>query len=245
LLLYFLYKRRWKLAAGALVGLVIFVLLIPGLYLGFQKAIDMHVAWYHMLVEPYARQGWVTVEVANQSLYGSIVRNLSNAGILSVERMSPEQSLAAGMEDMARPITVAGKLIRPAITVGFLAALGWFCRGRSSRNLASWLEVGLVLLAMLLMGERTWKHHATTLPIVYLAFWYVLTCLPVSDKLRSWMVAGLAVQFVLLVIGGEGFFGDEMAERMLEKGFFCWGLMLAAIQTAVLLEAVRRPPIRA
>ena len=251
LLLYFLYKRRWRICLGAAIGLAIFVLIIPGAYLGFQKSIDEHVAWYHMLVEPYAKDGWVTLEIANQSLYGALVRVLSNAGVLSVERMPMEKAMAVGMEDMARPVSVAGKLIRPAISLGGLVCLGWLCRKGARRSgtasspktdssLEDWMELSLVLLAMLLMGERTWKHHATTLPIVYLAMWYGLTCWPLSEKFRSTMVAGLAVQFVLLVIGGEGFFGDRIADQMLEGGFFCWGLVLAAVQTAMLLIKIRR-----
>src|SRR5206468_3080023 len=159
------------------------------------------------------------------------VRILSSAGLLSIEPMPSELAMVVGMQDMARPISVAGKLIRPAITLGFLVALAWLCRNpvgtrgprdqgtRGTKDRESearraglepliprtlepsapwtldpslWLEFSLVLLAMLLMGERTWKHHATTLPIVYLSMWYALTCMPLSEGFRAKMVIGLA-----------------------------------------------------
>ncbi|MBI5762568.1 MAG: DUF2029 domain-containing protein [Planctomycetes bacterium] len=242
LLVYFLYKRQWKVALGAAIGLALVFLIIPSLYLGFARNIELHRNWYHMLAEPYARHGWATIEIANQSLYGVLLRILSNAGLLSIEHMTVNQAMEIGMEDMARPVTALGNLIRPCITIGVLGSLAWFCRHRVQRraDVRIWLEFALVLVAMLLMGERTWKHHATTLPIVYLAVWYVLTCLPWSPRFRAGCVAALAVQFAFLVAGGEGFLGDRLAERMLDGGIFCWGLLICGLQIAVMLVASQR-----
>jgi len=237
LLLYFAYKRQWRVCVGALAGLLVFVMVAPALYLGFATNLTYLRSWFDMLVAPYALHGWVTMEIANQSLYGVLLRILSNAGLLSIDHMSAEQAMAAGMEEMARPTTMPGGLIRPLITVAMLGSLAWLCRhrGRSRQDPAAWLELSLVLLAMLLMGERTWKHHATTLPIVFLTLWYVLTCFPWSDRFRAGFVTGLGIQVFLLVFGGEGLWGDVLADRLLDGGIFCWGLLLAALQTAILL----------
>lgn len=246
LLVYFLYKRQWKVCFGTAIGLALVFLVIPSLYVGFSKNIELHRNWYHMLAEPYARHGWATIEIANQSLYGVLLRILSNAGLLTIEHMSVNQAMEIGMEDMARPVTALGNLIRPCITVGVIGSLAWLCRHRIQRraDIRIWLEFALVLVAMLLMGERTWKHHATTLPIVYLAVWYVLTCLPWPPRFRAGCVAALAVQFAFLVAGGEGFLGDRLAERMLDGGVFCWGLLISGIQIAVMLVASQRAAMR-
>ncbi len=246
LLVYFLYKRQWKICLGAAIGLALVFLIIPGLYVGFARNIELHRNWYHMLAEPFARHGWATIEIANQSLYGVLLRILSNAGLLSIEHMSINQAMEIGMEEMARPVTALGNLIRPCITIGVLGSLAWLCRHRIQRraDIRVWLEFSLVLVAKLLMGERTWKHHATTLPIVYLAVWYVLTCLPWSPRFRAGCVAALAVQFAFLVAGGEGFLGDRLAERMLDGGVFCWGLLICGIQIAVMLVATQRAALR-
>ena len=37
LLVYFLYKRAWRVLAGATIGLLVFVILIPSLLLGFER----------------------------------------------------------------------------------------------------------------------------------------------------------------------------------------------------------------
>jgi alpha-1,2-mannosyltransferase len=242
LLLYFIYKRQWRVCIGAVIGLVLLVLIIPGLYLGWSRNIEFLTTWFNMLVRPFAVDGYAALEIANQSLYGTLVRVLSNAKLLSVEQMPTEQLYQVGMEEMARPLTAMGRLLRPAISLGVLGSLAWICRGvvkrRSDPGL--WLEFAMVLVAMLLLSERTWKHHATTLTLVYLIVWYCLTMYEMSDKFRAFFVGGLVVQLFLLVIGSEDLLGDELADRMLEGGFFCWGLLLCGIQAAVLRTHMRR-----
>lgn len=241
LLLYFLYKRAWRLCLGTAVGLALFVVVLPGVYLGFGRNFDLLHSWFDMLVAPYALQGYVTTEIANQSLYGVVLRLLSNAGLLSVEPMSVQQALAVGMEEMARPISAVGGMIRPAISVAAVGLLAWLCRARcaSRRDPRLLLEFAAVLLVMLLLSERTWKHHATTLPIVFLAVWYALTCIDWSDRFRAWFVAGLMVQWILLVGSTEGLVGGEFADRLLDGGIFCWGLLLCLLQVAVLIRGMR------
>ncbi|MCH8970388.1 MAG: hypothetical protein IIA66_14875, partial [Planctomycetes bacterium] len=93
------------------------------------------------------------------------------------------------------------------------------------------LELSLVLVAMLLLSERTWKHHLVTLPIVYLATWQVLTCVDWSARFRMVFVAGLAVQFVLLVLA--------KGTVALFAGVITFGLLLCFVQNAVLLGRMR------
>ena len=242
LLVYFAYKRRWRVCAGAIVGLLLVFVLIPGALLGSDQNHEYLASWFDMLIRPVLVDGYTTLDIANQSLGGVAVRLLSNAGIMSIEEMPVKQLMKAGMEDMARPATMLGRLLRPVLSLSSLALLAWLCRSRckTRRDPRLLLELGLTLLAMLLLSERTWKHHATTLPIVYLAVWYALTCLHFSDKFRAWFVAGLIVQFALLVGSGGGILPDDLADHLLDGGVFCWGLLLCFVQTGVLLTAINR-----
>lgn len=270
LLVYFLYKRQWRIVAATLVALAVLLLLLPGLAVGFDTNIEWLRTWFDMLARPYALEGFATIEIANQSLYGTLLRILGNAGILSIEHMPAQRALQAGMEDMARPATALGRLLRPAISLSILLALAWLCRAapwgtprptdatpcdtsnastsarpgslvptRARTNPALWLEFAIVLVAMLLMSERTWKHHATTLPLVFIAVWYVLVKTDWSDRFRAWFVGGLVVQLFLLVVGSEGLIGDNAAEKLLDGGLFCWGLVLCGVQTGILLHKLR------
>ncbi len=238
LLLYFLYKRAWRLCAFTVAGLLVLVVVVPSLYVGFDRNNELLASWFDMLVAPYALQGYVTLEIKNQALYGVVLRLLSNADVIRIEHMTDEQAWVAGMEEMARPASSAMRLLRPILNITIVGILAWLCRTRSGsrRDPRLLLEFAAVLLAMLLMSERTWKHHATTLPLVFLGVWWALTCLHWSDRFRAVFVAGLAAQWVLLIGGTEGFVGDKTADLLLDGGFFCWGLILCLVQVGILLR---------
>jgi len=241
-LVYFLYKRAWRVCIGAGVGLVLVFLLIPGLALGMARNVQYLHAWFDMLVAPFALHGYATLEVDNQSLYSVVLRLGSHVGLLNLQDMPTEQAFNAGVDNMARPASMLGRLLRPALSVPIVFALGWLCRSRSRsrRDQRLLLEFSLVLIAMLLLSERTWDHHATTLPIVFLANWYVLTCKPFSDRFRAWFVAGLVAQLVLLVGSTAGFLPERITNTLFDNGVFCWGLLLCLVQTGVLLRALNR-----
>ncbi|MCH7871717.1 MAG: hypothetical protein IID33_08450 [Planctomycetes bacterium] len=156
--------------------------------------------------------------------------------------MSIDQKLVAGMKRMARPATEGWRLIRPAISLTLIGSLIWLCRARcvSRKDPRRLLELALVLLAMLLLSERTWKHHGTTVAIVYLAVWYALTCVPWPERFRSFLVAGLVVQWLLLVGSSVGLLGSSMAKKLLVVGAFAWGWLLCFVQIAWMLWHMRR-----
>lgn len=241
-IVYFLYKRAWRVCAGAGVGLVLVFGVIPSLLLGIDTNGDYLRTWFQMLVAPFAIEGYVTRAIENQSLIGVTMRLLSNAGVLSIQLMPADQLLTAGMEDdMMRPATTLGLLLKPTLVLPILGWLAWCCRTRcpDRRDVRHLLEFGMVLLAMLLLSERTWKHHATTLPIVFLGVWYALTCMDWSDRFRRWFVAGLVVQFLLLVASSQGILQDKAADMALDGGAFCWGLVLCLVQAGILIRATR------
>lgn len=239
LLVYFLYKREWRVCGWALIGLLLAFIIIPGAILGFETNALYLRTWFDMLVRPFALQGYASLEIANQSLFGVLQRLLSNAGILNIVHMPTEEAMLAGMEEMARPASPIGRMLRPMLSLIVVGLLAWACRPRrlARGDAARMLELGLVLIAMLLLSERTWKHHATTLPLVYLGIWYVLTCLSWSDRARGWLVAGLAVQFALLVLG-EGILGKKLGDRALDGGIFCWGLLVCFAQLLIMLRCM-------
>ena len=243
-LLYFAYKRAWRLVITACIGLVVLIVAMPSLYLGPSRNAEQLKAWYSLMVEPSAVHGFATVTIENQSLGGTGMRLLSNAGLLPVEPPSTDMAAQAGMEveHMARPTTIAGKMLRPGLAVLTLCLLAGLCRTRSGdrKDVRLWIEFGIVLIAMLLMSERTWKHHGTILPFVYLTVWYVLTCRPWSDRFRAWFVGGLVAQFALLVCSGEFLLGGRIADLLLDGGVFCWGLVLCFVQLAILLRALQQ-----
>ncbi len=254
LLVYFLYKRQWRVCLSAGAGLILFFGVLPGLWFGFAESWTLHWSWFDMLIRPYLVSGFVTIEPMNQSLYGVLLRVGESIGVVELSYMPIQDALAAGMDNMARPVGAA--LLRPGLTVCVLGTMAWLCRaptGRAGveramhakdrRSIRLALEFALVLVAMLLLGERTWKHHATTLVIIFLIMWQVVACMPWSDRFRAVLAGGLFAQWILLTATSEGFLGNRLADRALYSGAFCWGLVLCFLEIAVVLyylEKARR-----
>ena len=286
LLVYFVYKRAWRVVAGAGLGLVLFAFLIPSIFLGFGRNNELLASWHDQMVRPYVSEGFVTVEPVNQSLPGMMMKWLSfphlvrgtwidlweEAGAGQLHEDAPERKqldklvalkeklqkreavvqwanrLAAVLPTEVGDVSLArrsgelfmARLERPGqrwIIRGagllLVLALAWACRGPmvSRRDPRLLLELSLVLVAMLLLSERTWKHHLVTLPIVYLATWQVLACVDWSARFRMVFVAGLVVQFVLLVL--------VKGTVALFAGVITFGLLLCFVQNAVLLGRMR------
>jgi len=242
LLVYFAYKREWRVCTAAAVGLLLAFVFVPGVWFGFAENWELHRAWFEMLVAPFLLHGYATINEFNQSLYGVLLRVGESVGVLQLERMHIDDALLAGNDVMARPLGAAAYL-KPAISLSFLLALAWLCRSsaRSRRDPRRLLEFAVVLIAMLLLGERTWKHHATTLLIVYLALWHSVACLPWTDRVRALLAGGLFLQWLLLMATSEGFLGDAFADRAMFAGAFCWGLVLAFVETGIILWLIGRP----
>ncbi len=280
LLVYFVYKRAWRVGAGAAVGLIVFVVLIPALLLGFDRNNSLLASWHHQMVAPYVADGFVTVEEVNQSLPGMFMKwaafphyvrgtwiDVWNDSVVDGASVEPEKlealiklrdKLQASEPAVRLADTIAGafptevgsaalakrtgqplmaRLSRPnqrwilrAANLLIIAVLAWLCRAPTSdrRDPRLLLELSLVLLAMLLLSERTWKHHLVTLPIIYLATWRVLACYAWSARFRGVFVAGLILQFVFLVL--------LKSDILMYVGVITMGLLLCLLQNAVLLR---------
>ncbi len=63
---YFLWKRSWKVLGGCALGLVLFLWLVPGAFLGFGHNAGLLHSWIERMVLPYVIKGEVTTEHPNQ-----------------------------------------------------------------------------------------------------------------------------------------------------------------------------------
>jgi len=69
--------------------------------------------------------------------------------------------------------------------------------------------------------------------------------LPWRSAIRSLLVVGLVVQWMLLVGTSEGLLGDDLANLVAFNGGFGWGLLIAFVEVALILWALRlrQPPL--
>jgi alpha-1,2-mannosyltransferase len=226
---YFAYKRSWRTVGWGILGLGIFLLLVPSIVVGPQFNGECLGLWFHRMVTPFVVKGATSPQLQNQSLIGVISRLLSDWTTgLGRYQVSLDLNLASW------PPKLVGQLTR-GMAVALIALLAYLCRTRTTDRRDPRLlgEVALVVLTMLFVSERSWKHHYVTvlLPYTYLVSEFFSR--RVGPRGRAVLAASWATSFVLMAatsteIGGifaEGQ-GHEIAQGY---GAFLWaGVVLYA-----------------
>jgi hypothetical protein len=181
---YFLWKRSWRVLSGVALGLVLFLILVPGSLLGMERNLRLLHSWTERMVMPFVVQGVVTSEHANQSLPGLVYRlTTHNPSFLDEEGKPAHYHNVLDLDPRWAAWFVK------ACMLAFAATVVWSCRTptepRRGWQLAG--EFSLVVLGMLLFSERTWKHHCVTLvlPFTVLSYYVFAACRTVRSSKPS------------------------------------------------------------
>jgi hypothetical protein len=166
--LYYIYKGSWRTVAASALGMGLFLLAVPSLFLGPEFNGLCLATWWHRILRPYVSSDVAGVQEINQSMIGTAMRILTKQ--VGDERYSVQlQHLHL--------FSLDPKLVVPAlkvVSVAILGLLAWLCRTKTARRDDPRLlgEFSLIVLAMLFISERSWKHHYVTvlLPFTYLAY---------------------------------------------------------------------------
>jgi hypothetical protein len=235
---YLLWKRAWKSLAGCAVGLVLFLVVVPGGFLGGSHNWESLHSWVEHMVSPYVVEGTVTTDHLNQSLPGLVHRLATDSPSHVDDHGTPLK-----YDNLAHlDPRLAGWLIKSCMAL-FALVVVWVCRtpttDRRSWRLAA--EFSLVLLGMLLFSERTWKHHCVTLVLPFAVLcYYLATCRP-GPWLRGYLIGSLTVVVLLMTAtGSTGFWPalDEFTRTAQVYGVYVWAYLVLVAALAVLL---RRP----
>lgn len=236
LLPYFAYKRWWR-ACAAFVGAAVVLSLLPALALGFEHTLALLVSYYDVMLEPFAREGAITQGLAaNQSLGAVLQRYLTDIPSLRLDsgrlRFNP---VSLDVETV--------RMILRAVGVALLAALAWVCRS-PGRGLRSATEYALVLIAMLLVSPRSWKHHYVVMALPYLCL--LAWAARAETRWRRGLLATLVVSQLLvlstsrdvakvaLLVGVEQ--GHHWAQAL---GAYLFSAVVVAVALAAVLVARR------
>jgi hypothetical protein len=240
LLPYLLWKRAWRALVGCAVGLALFVAVIPGTVLGWQRNFQLLESWTAQMAAGYVASGKVAyTEHNNQSL---------PAVLLRLTTASPSFSTYVGMDHVPvrfdnvielQPYQV--QWLTRCLFVLFCGAVAWSCR-TSLDHRHGWrlpAEFGLVLLGMLLFSERTWKHHCTTLLVPVAVIVWSLACGRLGTTRRIYLAGTLATVVALVTSTSTGLLPDELAKLAQVWGAYTWSFLLLA---AALLALLRGKP---
>ena len=139
------------------------------------------------------------------------------------------------------------KMIK-VLSIGCIGLLAWICRTKSERRDDPRLlgEYALVVLTMLFVSERSWKHHYVTmlLPYTYLA--YRVGVGGLSARARVILGGALLLSaFLMATTSSEvgGLFAQGKGHKIAQAyGMFLWSGVVVYIATAWRVRAEGKIP---
>jgi len=240
---YFVYKRRWLLAGACIAGAVLFLIVIPSMALGIDRNWELLGSWSEHMVLPFLR-GRVTqfeTENTNQSLTGLCHRLLRPTRAIENSTYTAEDDVYVHVVSLSE--RTVGWIVK-GISLVLLGLLGWLCRapGRDRRHPLAVAELGLVLLAMLFMSERSWKAHYVTLLVPYavLVWWTTTQAHTPRDRRLGRVLLG--VSFALVTGTASGLIGSTASDYAEAYGLFMLGGMVLFAALGLILHRARRSP---
>ena len=239
---YFAYKRSWRTVGATFLGLLLFLVVVPSAVVGPRFNFECLQMWWHRMLTPFLLEGSSSPQEINQSFVGVMTRLLTE-----IPPGTSRYDVHVDVNLVAWPPQLVSYLVK-LLTVAFLGLLAFFCRTRTEDRRDTRLlgEMALVVLTMLFISERSWKHHFVTLliPYAYLV-WEVYQPTNKSWQ-RSLIGVGLLLSFLLMASTSTelgGLFahgrGHEIAQGY---GMFLWAAVVLYAGVAWRLRARRSEP---
>ena len=231
---YFAYKREWRVVLWSCLGLGLFLLAAPALVLGPSKNGELLVSWTKVMVKPYVVDGVVETVQTNQSLPALFLRLFTDSPGLQLEGLGKTMLNWASLE----PAVARG--ILKTIMLGLVGWLCWICRRPcGDRRDFRWAcEFSLVLIAMLFLSERSWKHHYVTMVLPYAALATQIAREPDARAMRRYLTGSLVLSFLLMASTSTQV-GGVLADGVGPKYAQVYGMfLLSAFSAGAALSAV-------
>ena len=234
---YFAWKRSWRTVFATCLGIGLFLLAVPAAVLGPAFNGQCLAMWWHRILSPYVTGDVMSVQEVNQSMIGVLSRLFTQPKEGRYERLL-HLNIAAW-----HPSTVA--TLAKGLSVAFVALLLGLCRTRTNRRDDPRLlgEFALVVLTMLIVSERSWKHHFVTMLLPYAYVVYRAGVLDQGPWVRRILGSALGLSaFLIATTSSEvgGWFANELGHKIaLYYGMFFWGAFVLFVATAWRVSAER------
>jgi hypothetical protein len=240
-LAYFVWKRSWRVVAATLAGLVLWLVVVPGLVFGWERNRELMEGWYALMVERPLLKGEITTEHPNQALTGWVYRLFTHSPsyIAYVETPAGDIPTPADYHNVADIGRLAAWVVVKALTAAFALAVVLLCRWPvrgANDTRAGWrfaAECSLICLGMLLFSERTWKHHAVVLLLPLAVLTYAVAAVELPRRVRNFTLGVLVATFILTA--GPGLLSGHMNDLALVYGTHTLAFVLLAVAVGLLL----------
>jgi hypothetical protein len=234
---YFIYKRSWRKVGSTLLGLVLFLIVVPSLIVGPKFNLECLSMWWHRMLTPFLVEGNSSPQEVNQSMVGVFTRLLTD-----IPPGTNRYDLHLDVNIVSWPTQVVSYLVK-CVTLALMGLLAFFCRTQAhDRRDPRYLgEIALVALTMLFVSERSWKHHFVTLLFPYT--FLVWDLYSPGTKLRPKLaIAGmLMLSFLFMATTSTelgGLFADGRGHEIAQGyGMFLWAAVILYAAVAWRLRA--------
>jgi hypothetical protein len=251
-LLYFLWKRQWKIAATTAIASALF-LLSPVLVVGVPAYKDQMTFWLQTLhggaTSPSPLYGVLGEDpIINKSLRSAMARYLLHAPQVHIARIDHPAYI-----DFLDLAPRSASLVIMFATLAVLVAAAWLCRRpvlRGHDPQLAW-QGAVVSLATLLLSPITWGQHCVaTLPALFLIFQRYA----IGKRPGSLEIIAMSVYVAVVVVLNRWMFSTEMGLALESYRPVTLGLILLSLVTAVhsqrsvarpVTEAIKTPTRRA
>ena len=235
---YFFWKRAWRLLIGAMVGLVLWLVVVPGIFLGMNRNLTLLESWYGCMARPFVEKGMVTTDHTNQSLPGLAYRLLTHSPSAYDGDVPKEYRNIADIDPRWLRLGLNASM------AAFVVLVVLTCRTPTDAR-GGWMlaaEYSVIVLGMLLFSERSWKHHCVTLTLPFATISYYLFVHAGRGPLRTLLAFSLVASALLMAatVGGVGE-STQWAKIAEAWGAYVWLYFILIGTLALLLRQPEGP----
>jgi hypothetical protein len=236
---YFIWRRRWIVAAATLGG-VVFWSLLPAAAFGWNQNLRWLGQWAGIMLVPYIAQGKV-VYATSQSIGSFALRLLSDMPAFDSHRGGVVESHYMNVASLSQ--TTVHQIVRALMVAVGAAGLWWARRPlltlRSPRYI---VEIGAVAAFMLWFSERTWIPHYVSFVLTLASAGMIVSDVNAPPRSRELVRRALIVFFVVTLFASEvgGVFGPDGVDWAKAAGVYLWPSILVTA-TAVIASTALRP----
>lgn len=228
---YLFYKRSWKMLVATGISIFFCMFVVPVAVLGPDLASQCLGSWWHRIISPYVSGGVVGDLEINQSMVGVFNR------LMVLDETPGRYGSTLKLNIVNWDPKYVASLLK-VFSIAWLGAMFLLCRTKTTRRDDPRLlgEFSLVVLTMLFVSERSWKHHYVTLllPVAYLTYRLFRPDIRSRDK---WLIGGSLglAMFLIATTSSEigGLFAEGKGHKVAQfYGMYFWAGVVLYVATA-------------
>ena len=228
---YFLYKREWRVCSGFLVGILLFIFLLPSAIIGWQRNNELLKSFSNkMIIAQQTSDN--TVDGLGHSLHGVMTRYFS----ATENAYHSAKSLRVNVLDIN---TQTMGTVTKIVSMLLLALVAIACRRKiNHREEFTWrFEVSLIIMTMLLISPLSRKAHFASMlfPVTVLVHYCFSNQFKIARTTKKLLLGVLAFNFIFLTVVSTPTVGKTVNAYLLAYSTFFWGAALIWLALFIIL----------